>query len=72
MRRDKVICPCRHITVGNLQDAVAAGAIDFCMVQQATGVAKSCCRCREHAQLVVEAILEERKLEENKKEPSLF
>ncbi len=71
MREGKIVCSCRHITVGHITQAVVAGARSFTEVQREIGVARSCCRCREYAENVFAAILAEYE-QSQKKEPRLF
>ncbi|MCF0150017.1 MAG: (2Fe-2S)-binding protein [Firmicutes bacterium] len=59
MNRNKIACECRHITYGEIEDAVRAGASSFAQVQQMTGCAKSCGRCREFIEYLVKDLLRE-------------
>lgn len=75
MKREKVVCPCRHVTVEDVMRAVAGGARNFTEVQNETGIARSCYRCREYAEHVFAAVLaeyEENDKENKEKEPRLF
>ena len=69
MKQEKVVCPCRHVTIRQIEQAVHQGATSFHQVQTMTGAAQSCRRCREYAENVFFALLKEY---EEKKEPSLF
>ncbi len=59
MKEEKLVCACRHVTVGDIVKTVAGGARNFEDVQAMTGVARSCCRCRGYAENVFRAALEE-------------
>lgn len=71
MKKEKVVCPCRQVTIGDIERAVLQGANDFNQAQVLTGVSQSCRRCREYAENVFAAILEEYE-QSQEKEPRLF
>ena len=57
MKKEKMVCLCRHITIGDIEQAVSQGAKDFSQLQVMTGVAQSCRRCREYAENIFHAAL---------------
>lgn len=71
MKKEKVVCPCRHVTIGDIERAVLQGANDFNQVQVLTGVSQSCRRCRAYAENIFNDFLAESK-DRKEKEPSLF
>ncbi len=71
MKKEKLVCNCRRITVGDMERVILNGAESFEKAQEVTGAARSCRRCREYAENVVAAILEEQK-QMKEKEPRLF
>lgn len=60
MKRDKVACHCRNITYGKIADTVQKGASSFAEVQQMTGCSKSCGKCREFIEYLVQDLLREK------------
>ncbi|MCI8335569.1 MAG: (2Fe-2S)-binding protein [Peptococcaceae bacterium] len=71
MKKEKMVCHCRHITIGDIEQAVSQGVADFSQLQAMTGVAQSCRRCREYAENIFIAVLKD--YEQNQeKEPRLF
>jgi len=45
MSREDVICTCRHVTKGDVRDAMKAGADCFKDVRKATGAGGKCGKC---------------------------
>lgn len=60
MKRDKIACHCRNITYGKIADAVAQGASSFAQVQELTGCGRSCGKCREFIEHLVQELLREK------------
>lgn len=59
MDRDKIVCNCVGVTVGDIHDAIKNGASSFDEVQEATGVSSVCGGCREYAEKLVNDFLKE-------------
>ena len=59
MNRSKEACHCRNITYGMIEDAIKNGASTFQEVQDATGAAKACGRCKEFLICLIRDIKEE-------------
>ena len=57
MKRNKIACECRHITYGQIEDAVKAGAVTFEQVQEKTGCSQSCGKCKDFLEYLVRDIL---------------
>lgn len=57
MNRDKVICPCRHVTKGDVADAVEAGATSFKEVKKATGAGGGCGHCKKKVKKLTKKLL---------------
>lgn len=47
MNKDKVICPCKKVTKGDILDAMKKGAITYKDVKKATGAGSKCGHCKE-------------------------
>lgn len=47
MNKEKVICPCKKLTKGQLLTAMAGGASTFKELKQETGVAGKCGKCED-------------------------
>ena len=63
MNREKVICACHHVTAGEIEDAVKDGAASFKEVKKLTKAGKSCGKCKKKVKKFMEAILEEKNIE---------
>lgn len=61
MNPKKVICPCYHVTKGDIIQAVEDGATSFKEVKKATKVSKGCGKCKKKAKKFVKKITEIRK-----------
>ena len=59
MNPDKIICSCRKITKGDIARAVREGASSFKEVKKATGVGKSCGKCKKKAKKLTKKLLKE-------------
>lgn len=57
MNRKKVICPCYHVTKGDIIDAVENGASSFKEVKKATKVGKGCGGCKKKAKKFTKKLL---------------
>lgn len=57
MNRKKVICPCYHITKGDVADAVEAGAKSFKEVKNMTKAAKGCGKCKKKVKKLTKKLL---------------
>ncbi|MCI9023641.1 MAG: (2Fe-2S)-binding protein [Dorea sp.] len=60
MNRKKVICSCKHVTKGDIADAVDRGAGSFKEVKKLTKVSKSCGKCKKKAKKLTKKLLKER------------
>lgn len=60
MNREKVICSCRHVTKGDIADAVENGAASFKEVKKLTKAGKGCGKCRKKAKKLTKKLLKER------------
>ncbi len=47
MNPDKVICPCKKVTKGQVLEAMKAGATSFRQVSEATGAGSKCGHCKD-------------------------
>ncbi|MCI5869469.1 MAG: (2Fe-2S)-binding protein [Dorea sp.] len=57
MNPKKVICPCYHVTKGDIIQAVEDGATSFKEVKKATKVSKGCGKCKKKAKKFVKKLL---------------
>ena len=64
MNSEKVICPCRKVTKGDLIKAVEQGAESFKEVKKLTKVASACGKCKKEAKKITEGLLREREEKE--------
>ncbi len=64
MDRSKKACNCRDVTYGQIEDAVKAGATTFAEVQERTGCARGCGRCKEFIAYLVQELVEAQNSEE--------
>ena len=60
MDRNKMVCHCRKVTIGDIEKAVNEGAKTFEEVQQKTKVSTGCRRCLDHAKNVAESFIKEK------------
>lgn len=60
MNRKKVICSCRHVTKGDIADAVKSGAGSFKEVKKHTKAGKGCGKCKKKAKKLTKKLLKER------------
>lgn len=60
MNPEKIICPCRRVTKGQLLQAVEQGASSFKEVKKATQVGRGCGKCRKKARKLTKKLLEKR------------
>lgn len=58
MNREKVICPCYHVTKGDVADAVENGASSFKEVKKATKACKGCGKCKKKVKKLTKKLLE--------------
>ncbi|MEG0969508.1 MAG: (2Fe-2S)-binding protein [Acidaminococcaceae bacterium] len=56
-KAEKIICSCRKITVGQIQQAVAAGAHKYGEVKAATGAGGKCKKCKKAVKKVIKKYL---------------
>ena len=63
MSREDVICTCRHVTKGDVRDAMKAGADCFKDVRKATGAGGKCGKCKKVCPMDVEVCNNSRKRE---------
>lgn len=59
MNREKVICTCNGITLGQIEEAVRSGDRTFEDVQKRLKIGKQCIKCKDLASLYIESFLEE-------------
>lgn len=59
MNRNKEACHCKNITYGMIEDAILKGASTLEEIQNATGAAKCCGRCKEFLEYLIKDIIEE-------------
>ena len=59
MKREKIACNCKNITYGMIEDAIKNGANTLQEVQNATGAAKACGRCKDFLICLIRDIKEE-------------
>lgn len=57
MNREKVICPCYHVTKGMVADAVEKGASSFKEVKKATKAGKGCGKCKKKVKKLTKKLL---------------
>ncbi|MGN0330303.1 MAG: (2Fe-2S)-binding protein [Kineothrix sp.] len=60
MNPEKIICPCRRVTKGQLLRAVEQGASSFKEVKKSTQVGKGCGKCRKKARKLTKKLLAKR------------
>ena len=58
MNREKVVCPCYRVTVGEIEDAIREGAASYKDVKKMTKAGKSCGKCKKKVKKIVEELLE--------------
>lgn len=61
MNRDKVICPCYHVTKGDVADAVKNGATSFKEVKKATKAGKGCGKCKKKVKKLTKKLVAKEK-----------
>lgn len=61
MNRDKVICPCYHVTKGDIADAIENGASSFKEVKKATKASKGCGKCKKKVKKLTKKLLAKEK-----------
>ncbi|NLW11893.1 MAG: (2Fe-2S)-binding protein [Clostridiaceae bacterium] len=47
MNKDKVICPCKKVTKGDILVAMKKGALTYKDVKKATGAGSKCGHCKD-------------------------
>lgn len=57
MNKKKVICPCYHVTKGDIKKAIDDGASSFKEVKKATKVSKGCGKCKKKAKKLTKKLL---------------
>ena len=57
MNRKKVICPCYHVTKGDIIDAVEKGAASFKEVKKMTKASKGCGKCKKKVKKLVKKLI---------------
>ena len=60
MNPDKVICPCKKVTKGDILQAVNEGASSFKEVKKATKVGTSCGKCKKKAKKFTKKLLKKK------------
>lgn len=58
MDKEKIICDCQSITVGDLEEAIANQATTFEEIQEETSVSMCCGSCEATARKVCQELLE--------------
>lgn len=59
MKKSKVICPCYHVTKGDIKEAIDHGAASFKEVKKITKVGKGCGKCKKKAKKLTKKLLNE-------------
>ena len=59
MEREKTICNCNHITLGDIEAVIKDGATSFEEVQSRIDVSNCCGDCKEYAHSIANEILGE-------------
>ena len=57
MNRKKVICSCKHVTKGDIADAVDRGAGSFKEVKKMTRAGKGCGKCKKKVKKLTKKLL---------------
>ena len=57
MNRKKVVCSCRHVTKGDIADAIEGGAVTAKEVRKATGAGKGCGHCKKKIKKCVKKLV---------------
>lgn len=57
MNPDKVICPCKKVTKGDILRAVQGGAGSFKEVKKVTNVGKACGKCKKKAKKLTKKLI---------------
>lgn len=57
MDPEKVICPCRHVTKGDIVKAVHKGAASYKEVKKATKAGTGCGKCRKKIKKFIKKLL---------------
>lgn len=60
MNPDKIICPCKKVTKGDILEALNEGASSFKEVKKATKVATACGKCKKKAKKLTKKLLNAR------------
>lgn len=60
MNREKLICPCYHVTKGDVESAIKKGATSFKEVKKATKAGKGCGRCKKKVKKLTKKLLDEK------------
>lgn len=58
MNRGKVICPCYHVTKGDVADAVQKGAKSYKEVKKVTKAGKGCGKCKKKVKKLVKKLVD--------------
>ncbi len=58
MNPEKVVCPCCHVTKGDIAKAIRDGASSFKEVKKATKAGKKCGKCKKEVKKLTKKILE--------------
>ena len=59
MNKEKVICPCRKLTKGDILKAVAQGASSYKEVKKATKAGSACGKCKKQVKKLTKKALKE-------------
>jgi len=57
MNRKKVICPCYHVTKGDIADAIESGADSYKQVKKMTRAGKGCGKCKKKVKKLTKKLL---------------
>ena len=60
MNPKKIICPCFHVTKGDIADAVEKGASSYKEVKKLTKASKGCGKCKKKVKKLTKKLLAEK------------
>jgi len=60
MNSKKIVCPCYHVTKGDVADAIKNGAASFKDVKKATKAGKGCGKCKKKVKKLTKKLLDEK------------
>ncbi|MDO4313085.1 MAG: (2Fe-2S)-binding protein [Eubacteriales bacterium] len=60
MNRKKVVCPCYHVTKGDIADALDNGAKNYKDVKKMTKAGKGCGKCKKKVKKLTKKLLKKK------------